>query len=416
MILLLTVALFGLSLLMSQTAIDVFATLICFEMLYMGYRWRQQQTTTHSLFNRVGIDWLFLVWFLVVVAGFGVQAYANDSWNDAWYWKLLEFKWLVIFYFLLAAIRFLEPNAHWVKPLAIAFSLCSLWAIIVWFLGWDPLHPDMTLQTFPNGTLRTGGFLSQPIVFAHLYQLPLAILVGLFLTMFRWREKGTWLVGLSVLLGSIAIFLSFTRGVWISLAAAVIVMTFLFNRRMAYGLVATMVVVFLVAFKTVPVFSERVRETIQGGEIERIWIWKANFEMFKDHPIVGIGYGDNVEALQGYYKKMGTPEFVMEAKSGHAHNQYLQMLSGTGLLGFLVYMVIMLYFLILSIRVWYSLGSREVFHQGLTLGLIGAQVAFLVGGLTEANLEHSKIKHTLMFVWALTVWLAYEYNILREKV
>jgi O-antigen ligase len=417
MVLLLTVAFLGLSLLMSQTAIDVFASLLFLEMLWFGYRWHQQKSTTHSLFNRTGIDWMFVVWFLVVLAGYAVQGFQSGNWNDNWYYKLLEFRWIIVFYCLLAAIRYLRPNSSWVRPIAIGFGACSLWAIIVWFLGWDPLHPEMTLQTFPNGALRTGGFLSQPIVFAHLYQLPLAILVGLFLTMLRWREKGTWIVGLSVLLGGIALLLSFTRGVWISFAAAVVVMTFLFNRRIAFGLVIFMGIAGFAAFKTIPVFSERVRESVNGSEFERVWIWKANLEMFKDHPILGIGYGDNnVEALQAYYKKLGSPEVLLDAQANHAHNQYLQMLSGTGIIGFVVYMAIMVYFFVLALRVWRSLGSREVFQQGLALGLIGAQVAFLVGGLTEANLEHSKLRHTLMFVWALTVWLAYEYNVLREKV
>ena len=126
-----------------------------------------------------------------------------------------------------------------------------------------------------------------------------------------------------------------------------------------------------------------------------------------------MGYGENIAALPEYYKKLGAPADMLVS---HAHNQYLHMLAGTGVIGLIIYLVIVLYFLILALRVWYRLSSRETYHQGLALGLVGAQVAFLVGGFTEANLEHSKMKHTVIFLWALTAWLAYEHRVLRERV
>ena len=115
-------------------------------------------------------------------------------------------------------------------------------------------------------------------------------------------------------------------------------------------------------------------------------------------------------------QKIGAPGDIVTANPDHAHNEYLQMLSGTGIVGFIVYMGVFVYFLVLAIRVFLQIGSRQGFHQGLALGLIGAQVAYFVGGLTEANLEHEKIKHTIIFVWALTVWLAQEYRVLRVRV
>ena len=405
------VGLFSLSLLMSQTAMNIFATLLIFKILWMGYRWHQQRSP-HRIWNSTEVDWLFAVWFLIVVVGFAVQGFPGNY----WYQKLSEFGWIFVFYSLITAFRQLEPDQAWVKFMAAAFFLCSLWAVIVWFLGFDPMRPGEPLQTLGDWGHRTGGFLFQPIVFAHLYQMPLAILLGLFLTMMRWREKGVWLVGLACAMGTVAIFLSFTRGVWISLTVATFVMLFLYSRRIAALAVVLGCVLFAGAYKFVPAVHERVNYGLHGGDAERVWIWKANLEMFKDHPLLGIGYGENVFALDEYYKKMGAPTDVTPLREIHAHNQYIQMLSGTGVLGFLAYLGLMFYFLSLSYRVWKVIGSREVFYQGLSLGLIGAQVGFLVGGLTEANFEHSKMRYTVAFVWALVVWLAYRFNILRESI
>ena len=401
-------SLFAASLLISQTAMDVFASIIFLAMAWMAYRWREQRSN-RSVWNSMGFDWIFLIWIGVVFAGFA----AGDMGNDHWWRALIEFKWLIVFYALLALVIYLQPNEKVLPLVAIIFSICSLYAIGVWIVGLDPIHPGQALETLPDGTLRTGGFLSQPIVFAHLYQLPVCLLVGMWFSMWQWRDSRQWWILLSALLGMIAILLSFSRGVWISLSLALVVMAIMFSLRMAFVLIGAGGLLFFGLFSFWPNFQERIRYAMQGGDTERIYIWKANLQMFKDHPILGLGYQENIEALHEYYKTVGAPKDFMIT---HAHNQYLHMLSGTGALGLLVYVLILGYFLVLSIRVWKKIGSRDFFHKGLALGLVGAQVAFILGGLTEANLEHSKMKYCLALVWALTVWLAYEYRVLRTKI
>ena len=45
----------------------------------------------------------------------------------------------------------------------------------------------------------------------------------------------------------------------------------------------------------------------------------------------------------------------------------------------------------------------------MTLGVFGAVICFLVGGLTESNFEHSKLKYILISILALGIYI-------REKV
>jgi O-antigen ligase len=400
--------LFAASLLISQSAMDAMASLLTVTMVWFAYRWRQQRSV-HTLVHSMGADWLFGLWILVVFVGFVVQGFPSDHWVLV----MLDFKWLIVFYVVVAALMYIRPKEKIWPWMAGVFAVCSLYAIAVWFLGFDPVRPGTALETLPDGTLRTGGFLSQPIVFAHLYQLPLCVLLGLWLSMWQWREKGHWWVLAASSLGAVAILLSFSRGVWISLGVAALVMTAMFSLRMAVIVAAGGASLFAALYSLWPHFHDRIHYALQGGDTERIWIWKANLQMFKDHPILGIGYQENIEALREYYKTVGSPQEFMIT---HAHNQYLHMLSGTGILGLIVYLAIVIYMLVLATRVWKSISSRDFFHKGLALGVVGAQVAFLVGGLTEANLEHSKMKYALIFVWGITVWLAYEYRILREKL
>jgi O-antigen ligase len=400
--------LFAASVLVSQTAMDVFAGLLVLSMLWVGFRWREQKSS-HTLFVRTGWDWMFVIWFIWVFLGLALNGFEGEKWIIT----LLNFKWILVFYVVLAALVYVRPKEKIVIWVSGFFAFCSLYAIAVWFFGEDPLRPGSALETLPDGTFRTGGFLAQPIVFAHVYQIPLCVLFGLWLTKFHWREKGHVWVLSSVGLGFLAILLSFSRGAWISCGAAVLFMTALFSLRMAFLLLGALAAGFFSLYTFWSHFHDRIQYALKGGDLERIWIWKANWQMFKDHPVWGLGYQENIEALHEYYKKVEAPQEFLIA---HAHNQYLHMLAGTGAVGLGIYLLIIGYFFILAIRVWRSISSREVFAKGLSLGLIGAQVAFMVGGLTEANLEHSKTKYALLWVWALTVWLAYENRILREKL
>jgi hypothetical protein len=401
------IILFASSLLISQTAMDVFSFLTSLSVLWLGYRWREQHSR-NKLFMSVGWDWLFLAWFVITLIGIAVAGFPGESWK-----VLIDFKWLIVFYLLLTGIKYMNPTERLVTPFAIVFAVCSFYAVLVWVIGFDPIFPDRPLQTFANGLPRSGGFLYQPIVFAQLYSLPLCLLAGLFLSYVRWKERGRWWLLTAIIIGCLAILFSFTRGVWISVSLAFLIMSFLVSRRLGFSLLICSLLLFGGLYKFWPGFRDRIEYALNGGDSERLWIWQANLEMFRDHPIIGVGYGQNVPLLEEYYHKIGAPSGLIIS---HAHNQYLQMLSGTGALGFTVWLTIMLYFLSLAYRVWKKVSARNPFHQGFALGLIGAQAAFLLGGLTEANLEHAKMKYALMFIWAFTVWLAYEYRVIREKI
>src|SRR5206468_1777859 len=100
-------------------------------------------------------------------------------------------------------------------------------------------------------------------------------------------------------------------------------------------------------------------------------VWKANIAMFKDHIWTGIGAGQNEERLDEYYKKLG----IESTFGGHAHNNYIQMLSTTGLLGFFFYMLFILSFLLMTHRLWGDIPETHFWHRVVALGALGAQIS-----------------------------------------
>ncbi|MBM3434928.1 MAG: O-antigen ligase family protein [Bacteroidetes bacterium] len=66
----------------------------------------------------------------------------------------------------------------------------------------------------------------------------------------------------------------------------------------------------------------------------RLLIWKAAFEIIREHPVLGVGTGDVKTSLLQKYREHGYQHAV--EGNLNAHNQYLQTYIATGLAGFLV--------------------------------------------------------------------------------
>jgi O-antigen ligase len=73
----------------------------------------------------------------------------------------------------------------------------------------------------------------------------------------------------------------------------------------------------------------------------RIPIWKSSIEVIKEHILLGVGAGDASHQLQKKYLKNGYTEAYYN--NLNAHNQYLEVLIGTGLIGFLIFVSILAY-------------------------------------------------------------------------
>ena len=118
----------------------------------------------------------------------------------------------------------------------------------------------------------------------------------------------------------------------------------------------------------------------------RTILWKAGWAMFKSHPVLGVG-PDNFRWLWG-------PAIGLERWNQHLHanNLFLEVLVTTGILGGIVFL--MLLFSILRVQVrsirrnWEGSPSREFSRN---LALFGATMVFLVHGIVDYFLAFTPI-------------------------
>jgi O-antigen ligase len=121
-------------------------------------------------------------------------------------------------------------------------------------------------------------------------------------------------------------------------------------------------------------------EKTETFEHSRGWIWKNSITMFQTNPVCGVGMG----AFETAYPNYSRDNKGLSKKIDRAHNDYLQVLSDTGLIGGAIVLTFILMVLFVVGR---SLRSREPFRAGLAIGCGGAIFSMMIHSGFDFNLQ-----------------------------
>lgn len=124
---------------------------------------------------------------------------------------------------------------------------------------------------------------------------------------------------------------------------------------------------------------------------QRILMWESSLKMFIDHPIFGIGVGNwHEQYTTNYTPPIKTGDFY------HPHNVLLNMLSETGILGSISYLLLFLYLYYISIHNY--LKKQDIF----SLAYISSLLAYTLNCLTDSMFCGHNIKSSTTFFWLFT--------------
>lgn len=402
--------LYSISTLISQSLMDLFSTLFCFYLFFIAVKHRFNSQLP-LIFKKVGlIEWIFIPWVLVIIIGFAINPHPI-SLKEKYFWltRTLEFRWILVLYLLIAGFRIIDFQKSKLKWFNMAALVCSIYGLIEYF------H---RLSHNENHIVRLEGLFHFYMTHAHVYGPYLCVLLGLFFWIYKsLTPQQFWLYLATLITMSSSVILTMTRGIWIGLFVSIMIAGFLWKPKK--GILISLIIILgsVILYSSITSIKTRVDSTFlvfknnvtraETNDTERVTLWKTNYLIFRDHPIFGAGYGHNVFLLREYYDKQGLPKDQFE---GHAHNQYMHFLSGTGILGFICYIFFLGSILWLSFRAYKNISETDTWHKGLALGTISGQLCFIFGGLTEANFEHSKVRHTMLIIWALGLWLYQSYG------
>ncbi len=402
----LLLGLYILALTLSISAMDLVITIICVYCLIQYFLNKDK-----SLFWRNGLEYSWGALVVIVVMGFIFTA-ASDA---PWLKQLLRFNWILYLYSLAGLFLYLNPSAKYFKLVLYWFILLGILGVIQHFNGIEVFRDMPKDRWLTSGGFRVSGFLGSPMVYAHSFGMFLCFFLAHVFS-FGARHPFKYLLYLAIFLTGMCVIFSFTRGVWLGVLFACYVMSILCSRHLFYKVLVLSFIFAGTLYASLPYVSNRVNSiTITDKEDQsnygRILIWKTNLQIFKESPWIGIGMNENQRRSVEFHKKFGRSD----AMEGHAHNQYLQWLAGTGILGLLAYLSMIFILLWQNIKLIKDLkSSANYWLQSLALGCLGVQICFYVGGITEANFERAPIRHVFIFFMALLIFLVKKQSLLSK--
>lgn len=140
-------------------------------------------------------------------------------------------------------------------------------------------------------------------------------------------------------------------------------------------------------------------EKAESFETSRGWIWNNTITMFQMNPVVGVGMG----AFETAYPQYSSDNSSLTLTVDRAHNDYLQILSDTGLIGG----AIALWFIVtLIFAVGRSLGSCEPLRAALAIGSGAAIFSMSVHSVFDFNLQLPSTALLFLILTAVSVNLS----------
>lgn len=401
--------LFILSLQTSMSAMDFFASLL---FIFVGSEiFKRSKEFKHSQVKyvlRLISPWVWgftLAFFLSVVIGFIFFADAKAPALKV----LFEFKWFLFLLSLTAFFTYFNVKNEIKFAFLFTYALVVLYVLICYLFEVD-FFGDV--DRLDETTIRAGGFFSNPMTFAHSFQFFVFMMFASVLVTFSAKKlsifkqiKNLEFVTLTALFvaGGTCLYLSMTRGVWLGALAGLLSGLILHLKTKAIKPILGLFFLIVVLFLTSNSLQNRVIQTLNpqaSYDSERLVLWSTNWKIFLESPLFGIGYGENKRLLRQYYDKYGVPEGQFE---GHAHNQYLHFLAGTGLFGFISYISLFFYFIVLSVKIYLE-SKNDDFVKIVSLGSFMGLICFFIAGMTESNFQHAKLKYALVYIWSITMY------------
>jgi len=244
--------------------------------------------------------------------------------------EIFGFRWIFAFYTSLIIGTKLKGKKLNIGGLFLFYSLVMVATVI-----WQQMHPSEPMPFFE----RFRGLVHNPNNFALALLFPWSTsLAWISLKQNSETEQSGFLLSAFVIL-TILLFGTQTRTAW--LAAVVNIVTVIFltrNRKLCYYAAASAFAASAMIFTNLLGLKDRLMYSFdlsdKSSQGVRMQIWKANWHIFLDHPIFGVGLYQNVRMVSDYYQKLGMTGATLIA---HAHNQFLQILATSGIIGFVAF-------------------------------------------------------------------------------
>lgn len=326
---------------------------------------------------------LFAIAMLLSALFSGDIVYGLKRWADMWIWRFMPF---VVVIFLLD--NYIDAK----KVMLTGFAGITVTSVYAVYQGL-------------SGMSRANGFYGHPMTLGGWLCIFLPLLLIEFFEK-KLLKQYHWLAGLAFCICSAGLVFNATRGAWLAVTIVCTVLLLYYMFKSKRNLAVSIIFIALISTVLVnnPKFMHRL-DTIDDfdkyqSNTERILMWQSAWNMFKDHPILGVGLGQYKE---NYQQKYISPE-AKEPQLSHAHNNFLQMLAENGIVGFVGFAIMFGYIVFKNLIDWFR--TRNAY----ALMIVSATVCLLLQGFTEYNVGNSAVIKMYWLVLGLLVVLSEFYR------
>jgi O-antigen ligase/tetratricopeptide (TPR) repeat protein len=218
--------------------------------------------------------------------------------------------------------------------------------------------PDRGSSSLSVRSQKIAGFIASP-TFAKFTGYFLAVLI-LTAVLFATLSRG----GIAACVVSFAFFIWVTRG----------------RRKLKSRSLFIAMLALLVAAVVIFAAWDRIENRFENsGYIDRATVWKDSIGIMRDYPLFGSGLGTFESTYLRYQSRYNKVLF------DHAHNDYVEVVTDTGVAGTILIAVTVLLLFTALYRRWRS--RRSTYAQCIGAGGLSASVAMAVHSFTDFNLH-----------------------------
>jgi O-antigen ligase len=273
--------------------------------------------------------------------------------------------------------------------------LLGLIAVIQFYTGWPHAQVVPTYLGHYHATLFFGHHLSTSSILLFPTFTALAVAFG----RLRRNKSPLNLEAIAGVSGLIILYLSYARTAWLAIPIGLI-LVFAKYLKPRYFIASTLtLLLFVIGMSQTRSIQERMQNSI--GIRDRVRLWEANLDFFRNRPVTGIGWLKTQEMSEFYFKEK-FPENYHSYFWGHAHNNILEMLGGTGVLGTFAFFLWTWFTLALAWRTRKSAEAQsDEFLSDVSWGFFVALLLLHFNGLTNVTFWEGKVMHQQMLAVGL---------------
>lgn len=353
--------------------------LVIKSLIQPSFRWR---------FDGMG---LLLMAFIVIYFLAALTSFARGKSLAIW---AVYLAFMATYFLIIHLIRSRKDLHRLLVTFVLSGLAVCLYGIAQYVFGWDTAQAWMDEEMFSDIKMRIYSTLGNPNVLGEYILLVLPAAIGLFWTGKGFWQKATYLGITGVLF--VALILTFSRGCWVGLLfAAAIFITFAAGKLWGLGLVALPVLPALLPESIINRFTS-IGDMKDSSTSYRVYIWMGTLAMIRDFWVSGIGMG--AEAFTQVYPFYSYSGIV----APHSHNLFLQILVESGIVGIVIFGLILLLF-IKKMVVGYQWGGGK----GAPLStMITALSAGIGGFLLQGMFDNCFYNYRVMLVFWMVLAMA----------